>query len=69
MTDTTPPPPDVPQESEPPDLDLMLSALRELLTDVSRTRVPEDLALRTAALRSVVARMIEHRAERGNRGL
>ena len=66
---TSPMPPDQPQETDPPDLDLMLSALRELLTDVSRSRVPDDLALRTAALRSVVGRMIEHRAERGNREL
>ena len=75
MTETTAPPPDQPQESEPPDLDLLLSAVRELLTDVSlhyaigAGSFVEDLALRTAALRSVVVRMIEHRAERGTRPL
>ena len=66
---TAPPPPDRPQESDPPDLDLLLSALRDLLADVGRAPVPEDLALRTAAARSVVTRMIEHRAERGTRPL
>lgn len=63
---STPPPQVTLQDDEPPDLDLLLHAVRVTLWDVAARLDPDhsgtdDLAKRARALRAVVIRLIKHR--------
>jgi hypothetical protein len=66
MTTTPPPEPPEGQDPEPPDLDLLLHAVRVLLRDVALRLDPDDtgaddLALRARAVRRAVVRAIVNR--------